>query len=286
MRVALILNRRSGSVGDPSELVAAIRARVGEVTVHEPGQARAAVATTPERLIAAGGDGSLGDAFAAAAAAGVPLAVIAAGTANDFAHALHLPIERDAAVALATDPAARRQPTWGGTVAGRPFVNVASVGLAVDAAERADTLKSKLGPLAYAAGAVHAGIVGRSVDARLERGHEEVARGAVFQVLVGASGRFGGGSGLGQADPTDPQLVAAWVPAKSRLELPVRAVGLRNRTLEQQSGVEWWRAPTFAATAVVHGHPASWNVDGELWRPGSSVVHLRTLGPVDVIVPA
>ncbi len=287
MRIAVILNARSGSLGDPQDLLAALRERAEVASVHEPGEGTAAAATPGiDRLVVAGGDGTLGDAFAAAAAAHLPLAVIPGGTANDFARALELPIERDDAVALATDPSAIAQPTWGGTVGGRPFVNVASVGLAVDAAERAEALKPKLGPAAYAAGALHAGLVGRAVRTSLVVDGVPTRSGAVYQLLIGASGRFGGGSGLGEADPTSPQLVAAWVPASSRLELPMRAIGLRSRTIEQQPGVEWWRAERLEVDASVSDHPATWNVDGERWRPTVTPVRVERLGPVGVFVPA
>lgn len=285
MRIALVLNARSGSIGDPAAFVRAVRERVEAVQVFEPGEGRRAAATAPDRLIVAGGDGTLGDAFAAAAAAAIPLAVIPAGTANDFARALDLPTERDAAIALATRADAPTRAIWGGTIAGRPFVNVASVGLAVDAAERAEALKPRLGPLAYAAGALHAGLVGRAVRTQLTIDGEPAAEGAVFQLLVGASGRFGGGSGLGEAAPDDPNLVAAWVPATSRFELPIRAVGLRNHTLEQQAGVRWWRSAGLRVTASIDGRPAAWNVDGETWHPRTGTVAFAPLGPVAIVVP-
>jgi diacylglycerol kinase family enzyme len=285
VRLALVLNPRSGSVGDPDALVEQFRRRAEHVTVHAPGEAQAAVAESPDRLVVVGGDGTIGDAFAAAASADLPLAVIPAGTANDFARALELPLDHDAALELACDPAASTAPTWGGRIAGRPFVNVASVGLAVDAAERAEALKHRLGPLAYAVGAAHAGIVGRTIDASITVDGELEEQGAVFQLLVGASGRFGGGSGLGEAAPDDPRLVAAWVPGGSRLELPLRAIGLRRRTIEQQTGVEWWRGTRLEVHARLGARPAPWNIDGERWRPGEQPVTLEPLGPVRVIRP-
>lgn len=287
MRIALILNPGAGSVRDPDELVARVRAQASALTVHDPGEGAAAAATAPDRLVVVGGDGTLGDAFAAAAGAGIPLGVVPGGTANDFARALGLPLDLDEALALALSPTAPSAAIWGGTVAGRPFVNVASVGLAVDAAERADHLKPKLGPLAYGAGALHAGIVGRAVRASLEVDGEEGVRGSAYQLLIGASGRFGGGSGLGEADPEERRLVACWVPARSRAELPLRAIGLRRHDLERQPGVQWWHADRCTVTAEVSGHPAPWNVDGERWHPpaGAQPLEIAPLGPVQVIVP-
>lgn len=285
VRLAIILNSRSGGVDDPEALVDTFRRHADAVTVHAPDEPEAAAATSPDRLVVVGGDGTIGGAFAAAAAADLPLAVLPAGTANDFARALGLPLELDAAAALACDPQAGVRPIWGGTIAGRPFVNVASVGLAVDAAERAEALKPRLGPLAYAAGAAHAGVVGRTVDASIAIDGRDEEQGAVFQLLVGASGRFGGGSGLGEAAPDDPQLVAAWVPGGSRLELPLRAVGLRRRTIERQTGVAWWRGSRIEIRARLGARPAPWNIDGERWRPTAQPVVLEPLGPVRVVCP-
>ncbi len=285
VRLAIVLNPRSGSVEDPDALVEAFRRQAGAVSVHAPDEAEAAAATAPDRLVVVGGDGTIGSAFAAAAAADLPLAVVPGGTANDFARALELPLDVDAAVALACDPRAAVRSIWGGRIDGRPFVNVASVGLAVDAAERAETLKRGLGPLSYAVGAAHAGLVGRTVDASISVDGEGAAQGAVFQLLVGASGRFGGGSGLGEAAADDPHLVAAWVPGGSRLELPMRALGLRRRTIEQQPGVEWWRASRFEIHARLGRRPAPWNIDGERWRPSRQPVVVEPLGPVRVVGP-
>ncbi|MBJ7471824.1 MAG: hypothetical protein JHD16_11015 [Solirubrobacteraceae bacterium] len=285
VRIALVLNPRAGSISDPDALTDSIRDRCDELTVHAIDAAAEAAATAPDRLIVAGGDGSLGTAFAAAAKADLPLGVIPAGTANDFARALDLPLSIDEAVQLVTQPSPTLRTTWGGWIDDRPFVNVASVGLAVDAAVHAEDFKARLGPAAYLVGAARAGMVGDPVRATVTfEGHDTI-EGAVWQVLVGASGRFGGGSGLGEADPTRPSLTAAWVPAGSRFTLPFRALGLRSRTIERQSGVEWWHAEHFNVAAAHGDKPAAWNVDGERVEPRSKLVDFRPLGPVAVIVP-
>jgi diacylglycerol kinase family enzyme len=286
VRAALVLNSRSGSIEDPDALIRQIRSRCEELTVHDVGEHDAAIATSPDRLIVAGGDGTIAACFAAAAAAGVQFAVLPAGTANDFARALGLPLLMDEAIDLATMAPARTQATWGGLVDGRPFVNVASIGLAVDAAEAAEELKSKLGPLAYGVGAARAGIAARPVRAGLVVNDVPAADGRVWQLLVGASGRFGGGSGLGEAEASERALVAAWVPAGTRLTLPVRALGFMNRTIERQPGVRWWRGHHLVVQASQHGHPVAWNVDGERWEAPTQRVELRPLGPVDVVVGA
>ena len=64
-------------------------------------QLERAVRSRPDRLVVAGGDGSIAPAAAAAGAAGIPLAVVPAGTANDFAERLGLPSDVAAACELA-----------------------------------------------------------------------------------------------------------------------------------------------------------------------------------------
>ena len=85
----------------------------------------------PERIAVAGGDGTIGPVAELAGALGVPLAVIPAGTANDFARANGLPLDPIEAAPAGGDAARRCAPLELGRLAdGRPFVNVASAGLA------------------------------------------------------------------------------------------------------------------------------------------------------------
>ena len=107
-----------------------------------------AAAAGAERLAVAGGDGSIAPAAEAAGAAGIPLAVIPAGTANDFAAAMGLPAETAAASRLAVRGERTRRLDLG-RMDRRPFVNVASAGLSPVAASEASGMKRALGPLAY-----------------------------------------------------------------------------------------------------------------------------------------
>ena len=111
MRVALVTNAASGSGTDGGRIAALLRDAGAEVAVHafDPDDgdgaidaaAAAAAAERPDRLAVAGGDGSIGPVAVHAAAADLPLAVIPTGTANDFARALDIPRDLEAACALA-----------------------------------------------------------------------------------------------------------------------------------------------------------------------------------------
>jgi diacylglycerol kinase family enzyme len=78
-------------------------------------------------LVAGGGDGTISAAAGASYRAGVPLAVIPAGTMNLFARALQVPLDLDQALAAIASGTIRSVDI--GTANGRPFVHQFSVGI-------------------------------------------------------------------------------------------------------------------------------------------------------------
>jgi diacylglycerol kinase family enzyme len=279
MRLALVANARSGTTTDSGAVAAALRARGAEVTELDVDEADRAAEGAPDRIVVAGGDGSIGPVARTAARAGIPLAVVPTGTANDFARALELPMELEAACALAADPSAPTRAVELAEADGRPFVNAASAGLSVLAARRAAPLKSRLGPLAYLAGALRAGLTGRPIEATVRADGRQVQAGAAWQVIVGATGAFGGGSSLEAADPGDGRLDVAVLAAGSRIALARRAYGLRFGAITAQPGVTHARA----ATIEVEVAPGTrWNVDGELCE--LSPARFTVAGAVEVVV--
>jgi diacylglycerol kinase (ATP) len=284
VRITLVANPESGRDTDPHALAAALRSRGADVEAFPIDALDAAAESVrrADRLVVAGGDGSIGVAARAAAEAGVPIAVIASGTANDFARALRLPAERDPALDLAADvaaPSTRIELLMAGE--DRPFVNAASTGLAVAAAHRARPLKSRLGPLAYAVGGLRAGWTARPLALRVTAGGEEVFAGDAWHVIVGGTGAFGGGSRLGTADHRDELLDVVLVERGSRAALVLRAWGMRRGTLEQQRGVHHARA-RHVELDVPPG--TEFNIDGEICELRPAVFSVRP-GGVEVIVP-
>src|SRR5688572_8901217 len=91
MDIALVANAASGSgtdVGSVERLLASHGARVRTLAPDDlPERVEA------ERVVVAGGDGTIGGAAAMAARSEVPLAVVPVGTANDFARHLRLPLD-------------------------------------------------------------------------------------------------------------------------------------------------------------------------------------------------
>jgi len=213
----------------------------------------------------AGGDGTLGTAAALAGRLGVPLAVIPTGTANDYARATELPDDTEEACALAATGSELRSMELGRLADGRPFVNVASAGLASAAARRAEPFKSFLGPLAYPVGALRAAMTEQPLRCTVCAGGEQVFDGEAWQAIVAVTGAFGGGADIDAADPEDGVLDAAILPAGSRLGLARRAWGLRRGTIAEQHDVRHARG-----TVVEVDLPAGteFNVDGEVHDSG------------------
>jgi len=239
VRVALVANRASGGGLDPAPLVRLMRDHGADVTVFgcETEDLARVPDASPERIVVAGGDGTVGAAAELAGRLDVPLGVIPAGTANDYVRAVGLPLDPADAARVAVTGTARRRFELGRLGDGRPFVNVASAGLASVAGRRAQPLKSRFGPLAYGMGAARAAATGKPLPVRVLVDQQEVYSAEAWQVMVACTGAFGGGSGIGAADGTDGDLDVVIVPAGSRLGLARRAWGLRTKTIERQRKV-------------------------------------------------
>jgi diacylglycerol kinase (ATP) len=284
VRIALVVNDGSGGGLDPGSVAALLRDRGAEVTAFglaaliDDDPALAAAIRDADRLVVAGGDGTIGLGAAAARAGGAPLAVLPVGTANDFARHAALPTGLEEAAALAADPEARIRPFELHRADDRPFVNAASCGLSADAADRAHPLKPRLGPAAYAVGAIAAGATADRERCTVTVDGERRFDGEAWQVIVAGTGAFGGGSELDVTDPRDGLLDVAVLPGGARAALLLRAWGMRTGKLTDQDGVLHARG----ARVEVVG-PAAWNVDGERCSLGPEA-HFHGDGTVDVVV--
>ena len=265
-RIALVFNRGSGPGRlEIDELEAALVAEGAEVhpfTVENEDLVTIldeALAWVPHRLAVAGGDGSVGPAAAAAGAAGVPLAVIPTGTANDFARGVGLPDDPLKACRLAATGRRVRALDLG-RAGGHPFVNVASAGLAVAAAEAASRPKRVLGAPAYALGALGAGLTARLLQCRVTCDGNVLFVGSAWQLIFANTGSFGGGAQVEVASPFDGRLNATVVAAGRRVRLMAHAYAMKWGRVAEQDGVVW--ASGRGVEVGMEGR--TFNVDGEV----------------------
>ena len=213
---------------------------------------------------------------------GVPLAVIPTGTANDFARAHGIPDDPVEAAELAVTGQALRHLELGRLADDRPFVNVASAGLASKAARHAGPLKRVLGPFAYAVGALRAAATESPLPCTVRVDGAPAYEGGAWQVIVAATGAFGGGSEVGAADPYDGRLDVAVLPAGSRLALARRAWGLRRGTITDQRPVEHHRG---SVVAIELPRGTELNVDGEIRDGGLERVTVQARA-YSLVVPS
>ena len=281
LRIALVANPRSGGGTEAAEVESRLRATGASIERFATGEEELAAGSGADRLVVAGGDGSIGPAAAAAAASDLTLGVVPVGTANDFARALGLPVELSQACALAAGGQTTRRVEIG-KMDGRPFVNVASAGLAVAAARAAGRWKETVGSAAYALGAIRAGVTADSLECRVSCDGHELFSGHAWQVLVSCSGAFGGGSSVEVATPSDGQLDATVIVAGARARLAVHAYGLRFGRIVPQRGVRHARC-----VEIEVGVPGgtAFNVDGELIRHGPARFGVEAAAVAVVVAP-
>ena len=259
-RIALVCSPDAGAGVGGEELSTRLLRLGAEVETFNRERLDEAAQAEADRLVVAGGDGSVAPAAAAAAKRGVPLAVLPTGTANNFARAEELPESLDEAcrVAVESDRTRTLELGWAGE---RPFVNVASAGLAPVAADRALRWKKRLGPAAYAVGAASAATSTPPVPCEVTGDGRRHFSGRTWQVMVASSGAFGPGVQIEYADTEDGTLDLVVFPARHRSELLRRGWWIMRGRIASQPGTVHARARSFQVD-VPRG--TRFNVDGEV----------------------
>lgn len=239
--------------------------------------ARALVEEGAERLVVAGGDGTLNQAVNGLAdrLERLELAVLPLGTGNDLARSLDVPLDLEEAATLAREGEAR--PMDVGRLTGREeryFLNAAvgGIGGAINR-ELSSERKRRWGGLAYRLQAVAELRRLREYRVRIEFPDGETQEEEAFCVLAANGRAAGGGIPVAPGALLDDGLLEVFVfRATGALSTGRMLLSALRGTHEEDPKV-WFRQAT---AATVSATPAMWfDVDGEL--VGSEPLHFEVL---------
>ncbi|MFI6349393.1 diacylglycerol kinase [Streptomyces sp. NPDC050560] len=185
--------------------------------------ARRAVAGGTGALVAVGGDGMVHLAAQAVAGTGTPLGVVAAGTGNDFARALGLPVRAPTAaaerVADALDTGGGR-PVDLGRIGDRWFATVLACGFDSRVNDRGNRMRLPAGRLKYDLAMLAELAALRPLDYKITLGDGSPAEVSGILVAVGNTASYGGGMRMCPgADPHDGLFDVTVVGACTRATL-------------------------------------------------------------------
>lgn len=214
-----------------------------------------------DRVVVAGGDGTINAAARGILETGLPLGILPAGTANDLARTLGIPEECGAAAGIVAGGRTRRVDL--GTVNDHPFFNVASIGLSADLARGlTHEVKRRYGRLGYGLTALGVLARARPFRAVISSARGRPVRVRTLQIAVGNGLYYGGGMMVekdaliddGHLDLYSLELRRAW-----KLALMARAF-----RYGEHGAWEEVRAERAEAFEVRTRRPRSVNADGEI----------------------
>jgi diacylglycerol kinase (ATP) len=216
--------------------------------------------TGVDRVIGAGGDGTLNSVLQGIVGTGLPLAVLPLGTANNLARTLGIPDIIAEACNVAAHGSRRRIDL--GWVNGRYFFTTASLGLSVQITEAlTHATKRRWGTLAYSMVALRALSQARPFEAEISW-NDTVRRTRTVQVVVG-NGRYYG-SALPVSDDAridDARLDLYSLEVEHWWQLLGLIPALRRGRQREKRAVEAVSATAFEIRTKV---PRDINVDGEI----------------------
>lgn len=162
-------------------------------------------ALTPEdRLLVAGGDGTMSLVAPRCVEIGCAMGVLPSGTGNDFARGLGIPLEPDDASEVLRSGATAAVDV--GVVGDTPFLNVAHIGLGSEISRQVNGAdKSSWGRFSYLRRLLEQIQQRRGFRARIRCG-DEVRRGRWLEIAIANGRSFGGGHEIVDATPFDGKL--------------------------------------------------------------------------------
>ena len=249
--------------------------RLTERAGHERELATQAAREGIETIVALGGDGTWGNVARGIIDSGrdARLVPIAAGTGNDFPHALQLPAHDPAAMAriAAGTGSVRVDVGWANDIA---FLNVAGLGLETEVLQAVRRTKGVSGPLLYIAAALPVLRSYRGLRASIQHGDDTPGPMQAWCAIVVSNGpRFGGGfrvaPGATVTDGKADLIAVRDAEPFRRLQLFVRA-RLGTHIGQPEVG----RGTTDRVTLFFEEAPLL-DADGELHQLGSTELRIR-----------
>lgn len=235
---------------------------------------------TADAVVVCGGDGSISSAAPAIMESGLPLGIIPAGTANDLARTLSIPLDHAAAADLIVTGHTRRIDV--GSVNGHAFFNVASIGLSSELAEKLDPqTKKRFGRIGYAVAALRVLTGAKRFSARIvEKG--KGTRVKTYQIAIGNGRLYGGGNVVADTAAIDDGRLDLYSLEMSNLWKSVlMARAFRSGTHGAWEEVRTARCVEFK---VETRRPMPINTDGEIVT--ATPAHFRVLpAAISVFAP-
>lgn len=238
-------------------------------------------ASTIDRVIVGGGDGTLGTAAGPLLKAGLPLGILPLGTANNVARTLGIPDDLDAACDIVAGESRRRIDV--GQVNDRCFLTTASFGLSVAiTASLSSETKRRWGPLAYVLTAARTVRNAHPVRAHIRWAGGEL-RTRTVQVVVGNGRYYGSALQVAEdAEIDDHALDLYSIEVRHWWHLLMLGPALKRGSHGRRRAVQTARARAFEISTSVR---VAIDADGELAT--HTPAHFRVLrDALEVFVPA
>jgi YegS/Rv2252/BmrU family lipid kinase len=233
-----------------------------------------------DRVIVAGGDGSLNSAVQVLADLHLPLAILPLGTANNLARTVGVPLDIPGAIQTAAGDSRRRVDL--GRVNGRWFCTTASIGLSVQITEElSPESKRRWGPVAYALAALR--VLRRSHPFRADIAWEGGTRHSrTVQIVVGNGRHYGAALAVAHdATIDDARLDLYSLEVKHWWELVRMAPSLKWGTHVHRREVEAIRARAFE---IRTRRPMPIDLDGEVGTETPARFDVVP-GAIEILVP-
>jgi diacylglycerol kinase (ATP) len=255
-------------------------------TRDSPGvqQARDAVASGADLVLAWGGDGTIRSVAEGLVGTGTALGIIPAGTGNLLARNLGVPLSLDRAVTVALEGGERRIDAIEVGLGGQVTLCTVIAGMGMDAVliDASEGLKSAIGPSAYILNTLRAVRhkrmrVGIAVDGGAPRWYS-----ARSVLVANVGGLVGGLDVVPEAEASDGLLHVVVLPLANAADWVRTGARLASRRAAQDSSRYHLQG---SSVWVVAREPQARQIDGDVMEPGRSIQARVRRGALVVRVP-